>query len=119
MYDLSLSFSLYFFLSFSCTHTQHTIGVLRAAGGALGLNAMAENSAKDKKAKPLNQAIGKFLTAKNPKTAWSHAIVSVCVCVRVCVCMRESATEQRSERTRKRMSERVSEVCVMRVTCVT
>jgi len=56
-----------------------TYGVLRAAGGALGLNAMAENSAKDKKAKPLNQAIGKFLTAKNPKTAWSHAIVLVTI----------------------------------------
>ena len=105
MYDLSLSFSLYFFLSFSCTHTQHTIGVLRAAGGALGLNAMAENSAKDKKAKPLNQAIGKFLTAKNPKTAWSHAIVSacvcVCVCVRVCVCVYERARLSNSARERE------------------
>jgi hypothetical protein len=56
-----------------------TYGVLRAAGGALGLNAMAQASAKDKKAKPLNQAVTKFLTAKNPKTAWSHAIVLVSI----------------------------------------
>jgi len=63
----------------SSTGGAGTYGVLRAAGGALGLNAMAENSAKDKKAKPLNQAINKFLTAKDPKTAWSHAIVLVTI----------------------------------------
>merc|ERR1712216_223547 len=54
-------------------------GVLRAAGGALGLNKFAEDSAHGKKAKPLNQALTKFMTAHNPKTAWSHAIVLVSI----------------------------------------
>ena len=49
-------------------------GVLRAAGGALGLNKFAEDSAHDKNAKPLSKALTKFMTAHNPKTAWSHAI---------------------------------------------
>merc|ERR1712216_815005 len=56
-----------------------TYGVLRAAGGALGLNKFAEDSAHGKKAKPLNQALTKFMTAHNPKTAWSHAIVLVSI----------------------------------------
>lgn len=54
-------------------------GVLRAAGGALGLNKFAEDSAHDKKAKPLSKALTKFMTAHNPKTAWSHAIVLVSI----------------------------------------
>merc|ERR1712216_561544 len=66
-------------MSGSSTGGAGTYGVLRAAGGALGLNAMAEASAKDKKAKPLNQALTKFMTAHNPKTAWSHAIVLVSI----------------------------------------
>jgi hypothetical protein len=54
-------------------------GVLRAMGAGLGLNAMAEASEKDKKAKPLNQALTSFVKAKNPKTAWSHAIILVSI----------------------------------------
>eukprot|EP00802_Teleaulax_amphioxeia_P021488 Tamp_21847.p1 GENE.Tamp_21847~~Tamp_21847.p1 ORF type:complete len:176 (+),score=29.71 Tamp_21847:420-947(+) len=73
---LSLSPPTQSHLSFDSGHNS---GVLRAAGGALGLNAMAEASDKDKNAKPLNQALTSFVKAKDPKTAWSHAIILVSI----------------------------------------